>query len=111
MLIMCSPVERVWQLRELHVDRGPHGGDPGPTVDCRLLVCQTCTPRAHVTHVCRQLISAATDKLAMVWDAVSGARVRRMRGHTKLINTVAATRNGDTLMATGSDDGNIKVHM
>ena len=65
----------------------------------------------HVTHVCRQLISAATDKLAMVWDAVSGARVRRMRGHTKLINTVAATRNGDTLMATGSDDGNIKVHM
>jgi len=55
------------------------------------------------------IVSVSTDKFAISWDAEVGAKVRRFRGHSKIVNSVCTARTSDPLFVTGSDDGTIKL--
>ena len=48
------------------------------------------------------------DKTIDVWDFVSGKQLRRLRGHTGPVFTLALTRNGKTL-ASASEDGTVRL--
>ena len=64
-----------------------------------------------------KLVSASADKTVGIWDAESGAQVRTLKGHTRIVNAVCAApaasrlRGTDTsggrgdLLASVSDDG------
>jgi WD40 repeat protein len=56
----------------------------------------------------RSLVSASHDGTARLWDARTGALLRRLWGHTKPLRSVAISADGATL-ATGSDDGTVRV--
>jgi Prp8 binding protein len=55
------------------------------------------------------VFTASTDKTGSVWDCSAGQRMKKLRGHTSFVNSCAASRRGVQLVATGSDDGTIKV--
>ena len=55
------------------------------------------------------LFSASTDKTGAVWDCEVGERIKKLKGHTSFVNTCCPTRRGLQQLATGSDDGTIKV--
>ncbi|XP_063951184.1 U5 small nuclear ribonucleoprotein 40 kDa protein-like [Lytechinus pictus] len=56
-----------------------------------------------------QIVSCATDKMVCLWDTETGARVKRMRGHTSFVNSCYYARRGPSLVTSGSDDGTIKI--
>ena len=55
------------------------------------------------------LFTASTDKYGAVWDAVTGERLKKFRGHTSFVNSIAATARGPHLACTGSDDATVRV--
>lgn len=55
------------------------------------------------------LFSCATDKLGAVWDVEVGERIKKLRGHSSVVNSISASRRGPQVIATGSDDGTIRV--
>jgi len=57
------------------------------------------------------LFSASTDKTGAVWDCEVGERVKKLKGHTSFVNTCCPSRRGVQHLATGSDDGTIKVEL
>jgi len=62
------------------------------------------------SHDSSQIYSVSTDLFVGVWDAEVGVSVRRLRGHKKIINTCATPPSlNANLLATGSDDGSIKI--
>lgn len=50
------------------------------------------------------IFSASADKTGAVFDVETGDRIKRMRGHTACVNSVSATRRGEQVVATASDD-------
>ncbi|XP_038051991.1 U5 small nuclear ribonucleoprotein 40 kDa protein-like [Patiria miniata] len=56
-----------------------------------------------------QLVSCSTDKLVCLWDTETGARIKKMRGHTAFVNSVFPARRGPSLIVSGGDDGTIKL--
>ena len=57
------------------------------------------------------VFTASTDKTGAVWDCSAGQRIKKLKGHTSFVNSCASSRRGTQLVATGSDDGTMKVHM
>ena len=57
-----------------------------------------------------QLVSASVDASASVWDVETGQRVKRLRHHTGIVNTVAAASHDPHLFVTASDDGYLLLH-
>ena len=55
------------------------------------------------------LFTVSTDKTGAVWDCSVGQRVKKLKGHTSFVNSCSPSRRGVQLLATGSDDGTIKV--
>ncbi len=55
------------------------------------------------------LFSCSVDKTGAVWDCEVGERIKRLKGHSSIVNTCSPVRRGAPIVATGSDDGNIKV--
>lgn len=51
------------------------------------------------------------DKTGAVWDCEVGERIKKLKGHSSFVNTCCPVRRGVPIVATGSDDGNIKVSM
>ena len=49
------------------------------------------------------------DKTGAIWDCEVGERVKKIKGHTSFVNSICPARRGVSLVATGSDDGTIKV--
>lgn len=54
------------------------------------------------------LFTASTDNTVALWDMRTGARIKRLRGHTSFVNSCHSTRRGVQMVASGSDDGTIK---
>ena len=74
----------------------------------------TCTHSLHPplpTYTPSNLFSASIDKTAAVWDCKTGTRVKKLKGHTSFVNSCCPSRRGTQYLATGSDDGTIKVRM
>ena len=55
------------------------------------------------------LFSASTDKYAAAWDATTGQRVKKLRGHTAVVNSISASTRGPHLAVSGSDDTTVRV--
>ena len=55
------------------------------------------------------LFTCSVDKTGAVWDVEVGERIKKLKGHTSFVNSCCPTRRGVALLATGSDDGTIKV--
>ena len=60
-------------------------------------------------HLSSMLFTCSVDKTGAVWDCEVGERIKKLKGHTSFVNSCCPTRRGVALLATGSDDGNIKV--
>ena len=56
----------------------------------------------------RTLASGSDDGTVRLWDAVTGAHVRTLEGHTRTVWGVAFSPDGRTL-ASGSDDGTVRL--
>lgn len=63
----------------------------------------------HYTSDGNTLMSASSDKTASCWDYETGAKVKKMQGHTSFVNSCCPSRRGPELMCTGSDDCTIKL--
>lgn len=57
-----------------------------------------------------KLFTASSDKTCGVWDAQTGERIRRLRGHASIVNCCSPAQKSP-LLASGSDDGTIKVRL
>jgi Prp8 binding protein len=55
------------------------------------------------------LVTASTDRTAAVWDAPTASRIRRLKGHSGIVNSVAVARGDGAAVVTGSDDGTVRV--
>jgi WD40 repeat protein len=54
------------------------------------------------------LVTASADGALRLWDAATGAEIRRFEGHTGRISSIALTPDGTTLVSS-SRDGTIRV--
>ena len=61
------------------------------------------------TYLFSKIFSCSTDKTVGVWDVSTGVRVKKFKGHSLFVNSVSPTRRGNEILASGSDDGSIKV--
>ena len=55
-----------------------------------------------------KLATGSSDRVAIIWDAVTGSPLFTLKGHTSGIQSVSFNSNG-TLLATGSEDNTAKV--
>eukprot|EP01134_Creolimax_fragrantissima_P000147 CFRG0147T1 len=55
-----------------------------------------------------ELLSASTDKFLALWNVETGERIKKLRGHTSIVNSCCPSRIG-SLACSGSDDGTIKL--
>ena len=42
-----------------------------------------------------------------MWDPATGEKLRRLRGHKGIVNSVACTRGGREILVSGGDDGQV----
>lgn len=56
-----------------------------------------------------KLFTASADKSVAWWDAVEGERIKKLVGHTSIVNACSVTRFGTPLGVSGSDDGTVKI--
>lgn len=60
-----------------------------------------------------RLFSASADNTLIVWDVLSGSKMRRLRGHKAIVNCVACARAGNSdegdILASGGDDGKVML--
>ena len=56
-------------------------------------------------------MTCATDKMVCVWDVETGTRIKKMRGHSSIVNSCYPARRGPPLVVSGGDDGYIKVRL
>lgn len=62
-----------------------------------------------MSYFISQLFSCSADKTVAIWDATTGERVRRWKGHTLVVNSCQVARRGPETVVSGSDDGCIKL--
>jgi len=56
-----------------------------------------------------QIYSCSADKSVCVWDSESGRRLKKLNGHTAVVNSVQTVRRGPPLLVSGADDGTTKL--
>jgi Prp8 binding protein len=56
-----------------------------------------------------RLFSASADGTLIVWNAATGAKERRLRGHKGIVNCVSCTRGGREVLVSGGDDGKVML--
>lgn len=59
--------------------------------------------------MCSMLFSVSVDKMGAVWDVEVGTRIKKLKGHSSYVNSCSTSRRGSQMIATGSDDGTIRV--
>lgn len=55
------------------------------------------------------IVTASADKTVGVWDTVKGKRVKKLSGHSGVVNSVHVSRRGDPLIVSGSDDSAVML--
>ncbi|ORZ11749.1 hypothetical protein BCR41DRAFT_356878 [Lobosporangium transversale] len=55
------------------------------------------------------IFTAGTDKSCGVFDVQTGERIKRFKGHSTFVNSCSPARRGPELLASGSDDGSVKI--
>lgn len=75
------------------------------TSHSRAVTCVAWAPTAEGEVV----VSGSADNTVIAWNAKTGQKLRRFRGHKGIVNGVACTRTGRPLIASASDDGRVLV--
>lgn len=55
------------------------------------------------------VFTCATDKTLSIWDVPLAQRIRKLKGHTGYVNSIRATRRGNPILVSGSDDCTVKI--
>eukprot|EP01118_Nematostelium_gracile_P012494 TRINITY_DN4566_c0_g1_i2.p1 TRINITY_DN4566_c0_g1~~TRINITY_DN4566_c0_g1_i2.p1 ORF type:complete len:359 (-),score=65.28 TRINITY_DN4566_c0_g1_i2:17-1093(-) len=55
------------------------------------------------------VFSASADKTLGIFDATTAQRIKKCRGHSLYVNSIAPARRGPQLIVSGSDDGTVKL--
>lgn len=55
------------------------------------------------------LYTCSADKSVCVWDPESGKRLKKLNGHTAIVNSMHCTRRGVPYLVSGGDDGTTKL--
>lgn len=55
------------------------------------------------------IYSCATDNMCAIWDLATCTRLRKLRGHTGIVNACQGARRGPELLVSGSDDATVKL--
>ncbi|XP_015784103.1 U5 small nuclear ribonucleoprotein 40 kDa protein [Tetranychus urticae] len=55
------------------------------------------------------IFTASTDKTIIMWDSKTMTRVKKMKGHSSIVNSCHASRRGPQLLVSAGDDCNIKI--
>uniref|UniRef100_A0A7S1B0Q9 Uncharacterized protein n=1 Tax=Noctiluca scintillans TaxID=2966 RepID=A0A7S1B0Q9_NOCSC len=56
-----------------------------------------------------QIYTCSADKSLCVWDPESGKRLKKLNGHTAIVNSMQCTRRGSPFLVSGGDDGTTKL--
>jgi Prp8 binding protein len=56
-----------------------------------------------------QLYTCSADKSCAVWAVEMGKRLKKLNGHTAIVNSAAPSRKGPPLLVSGGDDGTVKM--
>ena len=51
-----------------------------------------------------ELLSCSADTMVSLWDAEVGTRLRKLQGHSAIVNSCCPSRRGTLLVASGGDD-------
>lgn len=57
----------------------------------------------------KAVYACSSDQTISHFDAETTERIRRFRGHTGIVNSIATTRRGPELICSGSDDRTISI--
>merc|ERR1719446_952504 len=57
----------------------------------------------------KELFPCSADKSCAVWDVEVGKRVKKLNGHTAIVNSLAVARRGPPMLVSGGDDGTVKI--
>ncbi|XP_071955221.1 U5 small nuclear ribonucleoprotein 40 kDa protein-like isoform X1 [Antedon mediterranea] len=55
------------------------------------------------------ILTASTDNTIALWDSETGARIKRLKGHTAFVNSCYPARRGPQMVVSGGDDGTIRL--
>lgn len=55
------------------------------------------------------LVSCSADRTVRAWDAVAGEQTARLMEHKDIVNSCSPLRRGPPLVASGSDDGTVRL--
>ncbi|CAD7937441.1 unnamed protein product [Amoebophrya sp. A25] len=55
------------------------------------------------------IYSCSADKSVAVWDAETGQRIKKLKGHSEIVNSVQCSRSGEPMLCSGGDDGSTKL--
>ena len=56
-----------------------------------------------------KVMTASADKSVAWWDIIEGDRIKKLTGHTSIVNCCAMSRSGAPIGFSGADDGTIKI--
>jgi WD40 repeat protein len=63
----------------------------------------------HWTTDGQTLITSGADKTLRAFDALTSKQIKKMAGHSSIVNACCPARRGPQLIVSGSDDGTAKV--
>ena len=55
------------------------------------------------------MFTASTDKTLGIWDYETGARIKKLKGHSSFVNSCFPSRRGPQYVVSGADDCTVKV--
>lgn len=56
-----------------------------------------------------RLYSCSADSTLAIWDVENGTRLKKLNGHSSVVNSCHVSRTGTPLIVSGADDGTVKV--
>ncbi|OZJ03584.1 hypothetical protein BZG36_03029 [Bifiguratus adelaidae] len=63
----------------------------------------------HWSRDAERLYSCSTDTTVGIWDVSTGQRIKKCKGHSSFVNSCSPSKRGGEIIASGSDDGCVKL--
>lgn len=63
----------------------------------------------HWSNDGHQIYSCSADNSLGIFDVIAGKRVKKLSGHSAIVNSMATTRRGQPMLVSGGDDGTTKL--